>query len=60
MYIILFIIMIKCGFAYMFGCSVVLLCIGSSPGDDIYKEWEVESAWGKKVKIWRDDVVSMS
>ena len=43
----------------MFGCSLVLLCIGSSPGDDIYKEWEVESAWGKKVKIWRDDVVSM-
>ena len=26
----------------------VLLCIGSSPGDYIYKEWEVVSAWGKK------------
>ena len=42
----------------MFGCSLVLLCIGSSPGDDIYKEWEVVSAWGKKVDKVESEWVS--
>ena len=45
-YFLLLLIFLLHAYMYYFGCSV-LLCIGSSPGDNIYKEWEVVSAWGK-------------